>query len=117
MAFGTYKTFGQIKDEDKYLRFFTKRNIIWTAIGLSISVGVMFLSKAMNASKVGAVVSFIIVVSFAAISFVRIPTDKYLSGGGLFLTTLLQRYFMRRIGKNKVLYCKYHRKDGKSIWL
>lgn len=115
MAFGTFKTFGQMKDEDKYLRFFTKRNIIWSFIGIVIDCGILQIAKATGTVTFGIVLSAVVFVFFAGISFVKMPVSRYMSGGGLFLTTILMKLLMRRFGSNRALYTKYHREEG-SLW-
>jgi len=120
MAFGTFKTFGQIKDEDKYFRFFTKRNIAWTFVGGLIGFGAFSLLNAIGFSMAGAVTGITICVFFAGMSFVQVPVERYLSGGGLFLTTVVFRWLQRKVGSGKVIYNKFYdtddEKEGRS-WL
>ena len=121
MAFGTFKTFGQIKDEDKYFRFFTKRNIAWTFVGGLLGFGIYSVINAIGFPMVAAVTGIVICVFFGAMSFVQVPVERYLSGGGLFLTTVVFRWLQRRVGSSKVIYNKYYevdeeKKGGISLW-
>lgn len=110
MQYGTYSTLREFKDEDRYFGL-TKRQLAWAmpGVGLCGLIGTFF-------GKLGLIEAAIfidlLVIGFCALMMLgKLPSTKYLTGGGLFVQDILIRVIARKMGKNRVIYTK-NRTEG-----
>lgn len=102
----------EFKDEDKWFRFFSKKNLIVIIICEGV-IGILFkLIQVMNIS-VG--IPFIIVgegitVILTALTMIPIGETMYLKGGGQTISTVLAKRIYRRA--RQVIYVKGYGKDN-----
>lgn len=106
MALGTYKVPSPFKDEDKWFRYFTKKQLLF--VGLAAIAAIMltvFFSK-IHMPAIGVGIGAVLVIGIGALVFVTIPQDKYLIGGGYKLEEIALRVVIKHFPKNKRLYIK-----------
>ncbi len=109
---GRYRVPKEFKDEDKWFRFFTKRQLIYLGLALVVSVITCIGTYKLNILPVGVVVSELLIMVAAAFAFITIPPEKYMYGGGYRLSTILFRIVVRRLPKNRVLFVKNYDNDN-----
>ena len=112
---GTYSIPKEFKDEDKWFRFFTKKQLIYAGVGVAMVIGVMTVSKALGVTGVGICISEVIVLADGIIAFITMPTERYLIGGGYPLSTIVLRLVRKKLPSNKVLYIKHYDKDDEEV--
>lgn len=103
---GNYNIPKEYKDEDKWFRFFTKVQLLFIGAAAGISIGLIVLFNKLNATPVGVVLTVVTLIVAVILAFVNIPANKYMTGGGLKLRTMLLRLIIKRQRKNRVLYVK-----------
>ncbi len=104
----THQVMSEFKDEDKYVGL-TKRQLCWAVPGVFL---ILFFSKiflGLHLIELAMFVDIIIIGFVAVMMLVKLPADRlYLTGGGLFLQTVLLRIILRKFKKNRVIYTKLH---------
>ena len=103
---GRYRIPKEFKDEDKWFRFFTKRQLIYAIVALAFDAIALMLSYSFNVLLVGIILSEIVSIVMMAFAFITIPTEQYMYGGGYLLSTIVLRVIIRRRKKNRILYVK-----------
>lgn len=103
---GSYQIPKEFKDEDKWFRYFTKKQLIFVGGAGFASVVITSFFKGLGMIKVGISISEVILLLTIAIAFIKIPTDKYMIGGGYHIMQILLRLVIKRLPKNRVLYVK-----------
>lgn len=103
---GKYKIPRPFKDEDKWFRFFTKKQLLYLFVCCFLAIGsVMLLSKIYLT-----VIGFVVAIFFLMFGFIvprfDMPLNKYLWGGGVSLEKLSLRVLIKQLPKNKVIYIK-----------
>lgn len=109
MNLGTYHVPDQMKDEDKWLYFFTKPQIAAILIALMLGISnIVFFSKA-GLVFLGILFALVIVVGTGFAVMFRMPPEQYLMGGGEFLGIILLRILRKQLPWNRKIYVKnYH---------
>lgn len=112
-SLGKYKIPTPFKDEDKWLKYFTKKQLMYIGFGLMICLPLLKLTwTAPSLLKIPVMVFCIIVMGTALIiGMATMPDDKYLWGGGTKLDKLLFRIIRKRLKSNKVLYVKNYKEE------
>lgn len=106
MSLGRYRIPKEIKDEDKWFKFFTKTQLLYVGIGGLLSGFFISLANTLHILPVGIVIAEFIMVVAIVIAFVKIPKDRYLIGGGLPIRVILLRLIEKNIPANKKIYLK-----------
>lgn len=101
---GRYKTMREMKDEDKWFRFFTKEQLLYLAIFGSIAVGIAFLFHMVGLTLIGMVFAVMLIALGLILPRFNVPEDKYILGGGMPLKVIVKRILLKQLPKNKVLY-------------
>ena len=104
----THPVMSELKDEDKWLKFFTVKQLIYYGVAIAIGVGLtVLLHRLFHAEVIGFMV-IIINVCLAFLLQKNIPNDgdKYIIGGGMPLQTILIRLLKKRLKRNRVIYVK-----------
>lgn len=101
----TYSIPSEFTDEDKYFKYFTKKNM---AV-IIITGFIMFLLYKLTGSLfgkpfIGLIIGGIIMLVSILCVMVKIPETLYLEGGGQTILTILTRKYVRK--RNKVIYIK-----------
>ena len=108
---GRYKIPRPFKDEDKWFRWFTKKQLMYLTIFGGMGVLALFISALAKIPVIGGIVFVVFISLGLIIPRFNMPDDKYLWGGGMPLETICLRWFMKKISK-KALYIKFHNKEG-----
>ena len=106
----THPVMSELKDEDKWLKYFTMKQLLYYFVAIALGIGVtVLLHRLFHAEAVGFVV-IIVNVALAVILQLKIPEsgDKYIIGGGMPLQTILIRVIKKNLPKNRVIYVKNH---------
>ena len=109
---GSYQIPKELKDEDKWFKYFTKKQLIVVGSALGISALILSFFAGVHMLPVGICISEVILLLSVTATFIRIPTDKYLIGGGYHIAVILWRFICRKLPKNKVLYVKNYEEDA-----
>lgn len=105
---GRYKTMREMKDEDKWFKFFTKEQILYLAVFGSLGIGVVILFKAIGLTLIGMVFAVVLVALGLILPRFDMPTDKYILGGGFPLKVIALRILLKQLPKNKKIYISMH---------
>ena len=111
---GSYQIPKEFKDEDKWLRYFTKKQLGYAAIAIAIDIGLLFLTYKIGIIHVGIFFSVLILMAILGFAFMSVPTSKYLLGGGYPLSTIAFRIIRRHLPKNRVIYVKNYKGGSNS---
>ncbi len=109
---GQYRVPDELKDEDLWFRFFTKRQLaIFIAVFL-IDWGILKITGLMHLNVVGVLVSIGLLVITGILVFFKMPANRYLLGGGIGLDKLLARILIKKcISGNKVIYTQMEKEE------
>lgn len=115
---GDYPIMAELKDEDKWLKYFTVKQLIYYGIAIGIGVLTTFLLSKIGLEVIGFV---LILINLATAIFLqmKIPPDKYLIGSGYEVSRILIRLFKKNfIKKNRVIYTKNYdeAKETEEEW-
>lgn len=99
-----------MSDEDKWLKFFTKTQLL----GIGIAAGIGFLCfkglSLLGLTMLGIIVMILLIGVGAVIVMFKMPATRYLQGGGLFLWEIIMINIYRKATK-----CIYVRNYDDSI--
>lgn len=112
MALGSYRVPAPFKDEDKWLRYFTKKSLCYMIVALFIGAGQFMFFKSIHMTLIGMTLFTVIMIGSAVLAFGVMPADKYLFGGGENVDTLLVRLIHKNRKKNKRVYVKNYGEDN-----
>lgn len=106
MALGKARIPDEFKDEDKWLRFFSKRQVIVTVAFLVVGIILSIIFFQIGIPFIGlSIIVLFTFVGFAIVTF-KVPDSKYLFCGGSYLYVLLARIIRKRLPWNRKLYVK-----------
>jgi hypothetical protein len=108
---GSYQIPKEFKDEDKWFRYFTKKQLIFVGGAIFLSVVITSFFSGLGLIKVGISISEVILLLTIAVAFIRIPTDRYLIGGGYHIMQILMRLVIKRLKQNRILYVKNYSEE------
>ena len=111
----------ELKDEDRWLKYFTIKQLIYYGIAIFIGiVETMLLHRLFHAEAIGFVL-IIVNVAISVLLQLKIPdgNDKYIIGGGMPLQLIVFRLVLKSIPKNRVIYVKNYEasKEGAKEWM
>lgn len=104
MPIGKYKIPRELQDEDKWFKFFTKRQLAILIVALFIDFWVVALFYKLHIVVVGVVLAILIFVFALAIIYFKMPRSRHTHGGGLGLDTIAMRILKRKRSKNKIVF-------------
>ncbi len=107
MANGTYNIPRPLKDEDKWLKFFTKTQLLIVGIGIIIAALFGLILWPIGANHIAVVIAVIIIALSAVLAFFPMPPDKYLYGGGYPLYIIALRVVVKMFSKKKIYIKNY----------
>ncbi len=102
---GEYPVMSELKDEDKWFRFFTLKQLFYYGIALFLGIITTVLLYKVGLEIIG-IVCIIINLIIAALLQATIPSDKYLIGGGMKTQIIVKRLFLKLLPENRIIYTK-----------
>ena len=108
---GSYQIPKEFKDEDKWFKYFTKKQLIVVGSALGASTLIMSFFYGIGMFPVGLSISEVVLILSVTSSFIRIPNERYLIGGGYHIAVIVWRFIVKKFPKNKVLYVKNYEED------
>lgn len=115
-ALGKYKIPRPFQDEDKWFKYFTKKQLVYVGISLVIALRLIFWVKDYNGLIQIPVltVGCILIICALLFGMLKMPDDRYLWGGGTTIEKLVVRLIRRRIRENRVIYVRNYHPEGES---
>lgn len=104
---GDYAVMHELKDEDKWLKYFTKKQLLYYGVAILIGIGEILLLYKISLVVVG-VELLIINLIVAFLIQQKMPQDKYLWGGGTLIQELLLRVIKKNLPGKRNLYTKFY---------
>ena len=101
---GRYKIPREFKDEDKWFKFFTKKQLFYLVIFGGLAVGAVWLTSNIHLTLLGILLAIFLIAIGIVVPRVNMPLDKYLWGGGVPIEKLAVRVLLKQLPKNKVVY-------------
>lgn len=102
---GKYKVPGELKDEDKWFRFFTKNQLVAALVVLIVDWRLIVFTSKLHIVIIGFIIAILLTIVSALVILCKMPSNKHLYGGGFGLHILLLRVLNRKLRKkNKVVY-------------
>lgn len=105
-SLGNYRIMKPLKDEDRWFKYFTKRQLLFVFVGLVLSGIIYPFFSGLGLRIVGIFFVEIIMLTVLGLAFLKLPYSKYLIGGGRYVHEILVRLIRKRLPKNKVIYTK-----------
>ena len=112
-SLGKYKIPRPMQDEDKWFKYFTKRQLIYVGIALVVMARLIFWVKDYQSFIQIPVLTIgcIVVIVSTVFGMINMPDDRYLWGGGTSLEKLTVRLVRRKMRSNRVLYVRNYRPE------
>ena len=110
---GRYKTPNEFKDEDIWFKWFTKKQCLYIAVSLVISIFSFVILEKVKLTLIGAIAAIIILFAGFIIPRADMPDDQFLMGGGLPLEQIVIRILVKKFKKKKI-YVSDFAKDRKG---
>ena len=102
---GRYRIPREMKDEDKWFKFFNSNQLLWIVIFGVMAFVVYIPFKIIHLEIIGMVLSVVLIGMGILLPRLDMPADKYLWGGGMTLKTLAIRILTKLVVKERrVLY-------------
>lgn len=99
-ATGVFRVPREIRDEDKWFRYFTKKQAAVIVLSLLIDYKMITVAAARGLTLPAIIAAIIFTLIVAGAVMVRLPVDvMFLTGGGITLSEWLFRVFMRMRGR------------------
>lgn len=111
MVNGVYEVPRELKDEDKWFRFFTKKQLFVVGIAAGICAFLFFILTGLGLFVLALILSVGILVLAVFYAFFIMPDNKYMYGGGYAISTLIMRLINKRFLARKVIYVKFNSED------
>lgn len=101
---GRYKTPREYTDEDIWFLCFTKKQLIYLGISIFVAIIIFKVMQTIKLTLIGIVLAIIILCAGFCVPRFKMPSDKYLIGGGITLEQLFFRIIIKVFFKKKRLY-------------
>lgn len=102
-SLGDYPIMKELKDEDKWFKYFTMKQLLAYGIAASVGIALTVLLYKVGLEIIG-IVFLIFNIAIVAIMQIKIPYDKYLIGGGFRVFNIFQRLILKY--RNRVIYTR-----------
>ena len=103
---GSYRIMKPLKDEDRWFKFFTKKQLMFVVVGLMLSFVTFTIFNGIGLRIVGIFLVEIIMTISMLLAFLKLPFEKYLIGGGRYAHEILFRLIAKNMPSNKVIFTK-----------
>ncbi len=110
---GQYKTPGELKDEDKWFKFFTKKQLVIAIVVLIIDWNIAVIFNKIHLIVIGITLDVFITIVMAIITLLPMPANKHIFGGGLPLYRIAYRILIRKLF-NKHIYTTMYEEEIKE---
>lgn len=113
----TYDIPEEFSDEDRWFKFFTKKQAIMIVAAIGIMVMLVKIFDGAGLAFIGVIFGGLLVIAITVIAMLKLPETNYLRGGGQTLDVILFKRFIRK--RNRRIYVKGYvvekrgEKDGK----
>lgn len=108
---GVFRIPREIRDEDKWFRYFTKKQAVILVLSLLLDYKIIAAAAAKGLTLLAIIVSVIFTLTVAGVVMVRLPVDvMFLTGGGITLDEWLLRLFFRLRGR--AIYTKLRKEEN-----
>lgn len=94
------------KDEEKWLKFFSKRTFKILGVTFGTAVILYNFFKLFGVAYIGAIIGGILIVTFVAPSMIPLPADDYMKGGGQTVDRWVFKVLYHKI--KMAVYVKYY---------
>ena len=98
---GRYKIPRPLQDEDKYFKYFNKKQSIYMVFGILISVGGFAITVPFKLTLIGFIIMALVIPLAFFIPRLKMPGDKYLWGGGTDLEEIFKRVLVKRFDRRR----------------
>ena len=105
MSLGVYKVPDPLKDEDKWFKFFTKKQLLYIVSSIAVGALLFVFFKKIGLEIIGIVLGLMVIIVVALFAMISMPPERYLSGGGYSLEQLTMRLLHKRL-KGHHIYVK-----------
>ncbi len=110
---GVFRVPGEFKDEDKWFRYFTKKQAAVLVASLLVDYRLVMAASPKGLLLPVAAAAVIFTVLTVGMVMVELPVDAmFLTGGGITLDQWLFRLFLRK--RQRVIYTKYVKEEPKE---
>lgn len=108
---GVFRVPREIRDEDKWFRYFTKKQAAILIASLFLDYRIVTAAAAKGLTLPAIIVSIIFTLIIAGMVMVRLPVDvMFLTGGGITLDEWFLRVFLRLHGR--AIYTKLRNEEA-----
>ena len=102
---GKYKVPRELQDEDKWFKFFTKKQLATAIVIIFIDWQIVTFFYNIHMVIVGITLALFFTIVCGAVVSLKMPNNRHLHGGGVGLDALAIRIMKRKlIKKNKIIY-------------
>lgn len=102
---GKYKVPKPIQDEDKWMKFFTKKQLLALVVAAIVGFGIIRLTYCIHLVMIGVILTILLIVATLLATMATMPNEKYLFGGGCPIWQIGYRIIRRKLfPSNKVIY-------------
>ncbi len=108
---GTYQIPKEFRDEDKWFKFFNRKQLAITGGGILLCVPPSFIFHQLGYLQIGLAIDEIIILAALLLAFLPLPTERFLVGGGFMLNQIVLRLIIKNLPKNKKLYVKNYEEE------
>ena len=106
---GSYKVPAKFKDEDKWFKFFTKTQLAVVLIALVVGIQQLMFFISVDLLVIGIVLLILILLVTGVCTFISMPQDKYLMGGGKKLGVILLLLIRKKLKPYRVIFVKNYK--------
>lgn len=105
MSAGVFKVPREFKDEDKWFRYFTKKQAAVLVVTLLVDYRMLMWASAHGILLFAVILSILLTVTAVGMVMIQLPVDvMFLTGGGITLEQWLFRVILRKA--KRVVYTK-----------
>lgn len=104
MAQTSYSIPSEFTDDDKWLKYFTKKSLLALLLSGMVAYGIVLVARLFGALIPGIIIGGLLVVLVTGSTMVPYPETEYMKGGGLTFDVLLARRIIRKM--NRCIYVK-----------
>ena len=108
---GTYQIPKEFKDEDKWFKFFNRKQLFITFGGILLCIPPVWIFYKLGIMQIGLCIGEVILLGTLLLAFLPLPNDRFLIGGGFMLNQIVWRLIVKSRRRNKILYVKNYDPD------
>lgn len=102
---GKYKVPKPIQDEDLWIKYFTKTQLLALVVATTVGFGIIRLTYRIHLVMIGVILAILLIIATLLATMAVMPKEKYLFGGGCTIWRIGYRIIRRKLfPSNKVIY-------------